>query len=85
MGPWMFRLLLMSMFTVLFMNESKPGEGGTWCANGRAENVWGGREGLGDLTGVKWFQENFSSSLYRRQSPGCKQMYGAVHFQFLDK
>lgn len=74
----------MSMFTVLFMNESKPGEGGPWWANGWAENGWGGREGLGDLTGVKCFKENFSSSLYRRQSPDS-ELYGVVHFQFLDK
>lgn len=56
-------------------------------ANGWAENVWGGRQGFGDLTlgtGVKWFKENFSSSLYRRQSPDI-EMYGVVHFQFLGK
>ena len=44
-------------------------EGGTWWANGWAETVWAGGEGLGALTGVKWFKENFSSSLRRRQSP----------------
>ena len=44
-------------------------EGGTWWANGWAETVWAGGEGLGDLTDVKWFKENFSSSLRRRQSP----------------
>lgn len=37
---------------------SKPG-GGTWWANGWAETVWAGGEGLGDLTGVMWFKENF--------------------------
>lgn len=60
-------------------------EGGTWWANGWAETVWAGREGLGDLTGVMWFKENFSSSLRRRQSPEYAKKYGAVHFRFSDK
>ena len=34
--------------------------------------------------GMKWFKENFSSSLHRRQSPDM-EMYGVVRLQFLDK
>lgn len=56
----MFQLLLMSVFTVLFMNESSlRAVLGGQMGGQRLYGTEG--EGLGDLTGVMWFKENFSS------------------------